>query len=154
MRRFILIAFLSMGAIIPARAQDSCGFGSEDAFDTLAKALTEAKLCAAAAAKMRDCAWGSSADTQQETSSGSKEELRRRNAVMRIRVRRAATPKVVPEIAEVGSLIRARGETIERNEQVCNDFSHAACAMCRAIGAKSPLRSSSSKKANKRRKVI
>ena len=35
-------------------------------------------------------------------------------------------PKVVPEIAEVSRLIRAGGEAIERNEQVCNEFSHIA----------------------------
>lgn len=64
MRRLILVVFLSMGAFVPARAQDPCGFGSQDGFEALAKALTEAKSCAAAAAKMHDCAWGSSADTQ------------------------------------------------------------------------------------------
>jgi len=45
-------------------AQEPCKYGSEDAFDALAKDLSQAKSCNAAAAKMRECAWGSSADTQ------------------------------------------------------------------------------------------
>jgi uncharacterized protein len=64
MLRFISIAFLLIGAIVPACAQEPCGFGSENAFDNLAKALSEAKSCQAAVAKMHECAWGSSADTQ------------------------------------------------------------------------------------------
>jgi uncharacterized protein len=64
MHRFLLIACLSTCVIVPAFAQDSCGFGSESPLDNLAKALTEAKSCVAAAAKMHHCAWGSSADTQ------------------------------------------------------------------------------------------
>jgi len=35
----ILIAFLSMGAVVPTRAQDPCGFGSQDGLDTWAKGL-------------------------------------------------------------------------------------------------------------------
>jgi len=64
MRHLLLVAFLSIGANIPACAQEPCHYGSEDAFDALAKDLSQAKSCAAAAAKMHDCAWGSSADTR------------------------------------------------------------------------------------------
>lgn len=64
MHRFLLMACLSTCAIVPAFAQESCGFGSGSPLDNLAKALTEAKSCEVAAAKMHDCAWGSSADTQ------------------------------------------------------------------------------------------
>jgi uncharacterized protein len=64
MRRLILIAFLSIGAHVLTWAQEPCKFGSEDAFDALSKALSEAKSCDAAVAQMHDCAWGSSADTQ------------------------------------------------------------------------------------------
>jgi uncharacterized protein len=41
-----------------------CTFGSADAFDATAKALSQAPSCRAAATKMHDCAWGSSADAQ------------------------------------------------------------------------------------------
>lgn len=64
MLRFILTAFLVIGAIVPTQAQEPCGTESEDKSDALAKALSESKSCDAAAAKMKDCAWGSSADTQ------------------------------------------------------------------------------------------
>lgn len=64
MRHLVLVAFLSLWANIPASAQEPCEYGSENPFDALAKDLSQAKSCAAAAAKMRECAWGSSADTQ------------------------------------------------------------------------------------------
>jgi len=64
MRCLILIACFSMAVIAQGRAQEGCEFRSENAFEDLAKALLGAKSCAAAAAKMHDCAWGSSADTQ------------------------------------------------------------------------------------------
>jgi len=48
---------------IAASAQE-CQFGGAEAFDATAKALSEAKSCAAAASIMRNCAWGSSADSQ------------------------------------------------------------------------------------------
>jgi uncharacterized protein len=64
MRHLVLVAFLSMWANIPTCAQEPCKYGSDDPFDALAKDLSQAKSCDAAAAKMRDCAWGSSADTQ------------------------------------------------------------------------------------------
>jgi uncharacterized protein len=64
MRHLVLVAFFSIWANILVCAQEPCKYASEDAFDALAKALSQAKSCGAAAAKMRDCAWGSSADTQ------------------------------------------------------------------------------------------
>lgn len=64
MRYLVLVAFLSMWANNVARAQEPCKYGSEDAFDALAKDLSQAESCSTAATKMRDCAWGSSADTQ------------------------------------------------------------------------------------------
>jgi uncharacterized protein len=60
----ILVAFLSMWANTSARAQEPSNYGSEDPFDVMAKDLWQAKTCKAAAAKMRESAWGSSADTQ------------------------------------------------------------------------------------------
>lgn len=57
---FVLLMCANMGAL----AQDACRFGSEDAFNELAKALATAPSCGAAVAKIHDCAWGSSADTQ------------------------------------------------------------------------------------------
>ncbi|MGB7845888.1 MAG: hypothetical protein WBL63_09760 [Candidatus Acidiferrum sp.] len=47
-----------------ARPQEPCHYEAEDGFDAVAKDLSEAKSCGAAVAKMHDCAWGSSADTQ------------------------------------------------------------------------------------------
>lgn len=64
MRGLLLISALSIGMILPAFAQEPCKFGSAEAFDRLAKSLSDAKSCKAAAAKMHDCAWGSSADTE------------------------------------------------------------------------------------------
>lgn len=64
MRLLLLIVFLSIGTIAPASAQEPCKFGSKEAFDALAKSLSEAKSCKAAAARIHDCAWGSSADTE------------------------------------------------------------------------------------------
>lgn len=64
MLRFIRIVLLFIGTIVPVCAQEPCGFGSENAFDNLAKALSEAKSCQAAVARIHECAWGSSADTQ------------------------------------------------------------------------------------------
>jgi uncharacterized protein len=64
MRYLGLVALLSIWANNPARAQESCKYGSENPFDEMAKDLSQAKSCKAAAAKMRECAWGSSADTQ------------------------------------------------------------------------------------------
>lgn len=64
MRSLILAAFVLTGLAMPGRAQDACGFGSDDPLSNLAKALSEAKSCEAAVAKIHECAWGSSADTQ------------------------------------------------------------------------------------------
>jgi len=64
MRRLVLVAFLSIWANILTCAQEPCKYGSEDAFDASAKALSDAKSCGEAVAKMHDCAWGSSADTE------------------------------------------------------------------------------------------
>jgi uncharacterized protein YecT (DUF1311 family) len=64
MRHLLLIAFLSMGAVAGASAQEPSGVGSEDPFEALAKNLREAKSCDAAVAKIRDSAFGSSVDTQ------------------------------------------------------------------------------------------
>lgn len=64
MRRLLLIALLSIGTVVPACAQEPCKFFSEKAFDALVKSLLAAKSCKAAVARMHDCAWGSSADTQ------------------------------------------------------------------------------------------
>lgn len=64
MRLLLVIVSLLIGTIAPASAQEPCKFGSQDAFDALAKSLSEAKSCKTAAVKMHDCAWGSSADTQ------------------------------------------------------------------------------------------
>jgi uncharacterized protein len=63
-RCVVLFAVLSMCGHILARAQDACQFGSEEAANSLAKALTQAKSCEAAVKKLNDCRWGSSADTQ------------------------------------------------------------------------------------------
>jgi uncharacterized protein len=59
-----IAAALAVIAAIPVPAQDDCHFGSPEAFDQLAKALEQEKSCQAAAKKMHDCAWGSSADTE------------------------------------------------------------------------------------------
>lgn len=64
MRRLVLVASLSIGANILPCAQEPCHYGSEDGLDALAKDLSQSKSCGEAAAKIRDCAWGSSADTQ------------------------------------------------------------------------------------------
>jgi uncharacterized protein len=64
MRYLVLVAFLSMWANVPTYPQEPCNYGSENRLDAMAKDLTQTKTCRAAAAKMRDCAWGSSADTQ------------------------------------------------------------------------------------------
>ena len=64
MLHYISIAFLFIGAIVPAYAQEPCGLGAENAFDDLAKSLSETKSCQVAVAKMHECASGSSADTQ------------------------------------------------------------------------------------------
>ena len=64
MRHLVLVALLSILANIPTCAQEPCKYGSENPFDAMAKDLSQAKSCSAAAAKMRDCSWGSSADTQ------------------------------------------------------------------------------------------
>jgi uncharacterized protein len=64
-RSITLAIFILMSASLLASAQDSCPHGSaEDTADGLIKALTRAKSCSAAAAKLNDCRWGSSADTQ------------------------------------------------------------------------------------------
>lgn len=55
---------LTLLAVNPSPAQNDCHFGSAEAFDQLAKALEQEKTCEAAAKRMHDCAWGSSADTQ------------------------------------------------------------------------------------------
>jgi hypothetical protein len=44
--------------------EDDCHYGSEEAANSLVKALTEAPSCGAAVKKLHDCEWGSSADTQ------------------------------------------------------------------------------------------
>jgi hypothetical protein len=44
-------------------AQEACDFNSENAVDKLAKALSQAKSCSAAAAKLYKCAWFSGVDT-------------------------------------------------------------------------------------------
>jgi uncharacterized protein len=59
-----IAAVLALLAMRPALGQDDCHFGSSEAFDQLAKALEQEKSCPAAAKRMHDCAWGSSADTQ------------------------------------------------------------------------------------------
>ena len=64
MRHLTFAIVILICRAIPAFAQEACQFGSEEAFNGLAKALSRAKSCAAAAAKMHECAWGSSADTQ------------------------------------------------------------------------------------------
>jgi uncharacterized protein len=63
-RCVVLLFFLSIWGTILARAEDDCQFGSEEAANSLVKALTGAKSCEAAVKKLHDCAWGSSADTQ------------------------------------------------------------------------------------------
>jgi uncharacterized protein len=64
-KRIIALAIFSLlSASILASAQGGCDFGSEDSGEGLVKALTQAKTCSAAAAKLNDCRWGSSADTQ------------------------------------------------------------------------------------------
>lgn len=64
MQKLKLILVLSICGALPALAQEACEFFSDAAADKLAKALSHAKSCSAAAAKLHDCAWGSSADTQ------------------------------------------------------------------------------------------
>ncbi len=64
MRCLVLLVTFSMCRNLPARAQDTCKFGSEEAASSLVKALTQAKSCEAAVKKLEDCRWGSSADTQ------------------------------------------------------------------------------------------
>jgi uncharacterized protein len=63
LRRAVWIAVVWLGAVVMACAQDKCEFGTPGAGDTLAKALEKAGSCRVAAAKLNDCAWGSSADT-------------------------------------------------------------------------------------------
>lgn len=64
MWKSIVTAGLALLVVSLASAQDECHFGSPEAFDALEKALTQEASCPAAAKKMHDCAWGSSADTQ------------------------------------------------------------------------------------------
>lgn len=59
--RHILVFLFSVAAAASVQAQDPCNFGS---FEASAKELREAKSCEAAVARMHDCMWGSSADTQ------------------------------------------------------------------------------------------
>ena len=59
----LLFLFLYQGIHFSVSAQE-CKFGSEEAFDATAKALSEAKSCSSAVAIMHNCAWGSSADSQ------------------------------------------------------------------------------------------
>jgi len=62
-RRGILILSLLIGVSVITRSQDSCPHGSADeAANALEKALLSAKSCKAAAGKLWNCAWGSSAD--------------------------------------------------------------------------------------------
>jgi len=61
--RFLTLLLLAT-AILSAQAQDACQYGSEAAADSLVSALKQAPTCKAAAAKLRACEWGSSADTQ------------------------------------------------------------------------------------------
>ena len=60
-KRHILVFLLSVVAAASVQAQDPCSFGS---FEASTKELREANSCEAAVARMHDCAWGSSADTQ------------------------------------------------------------------------------------------
>jgi len=64
MWKSIVTAGLAIMVVSFAPAQDECHFGSPEAFDALEKALTQEKSCQAAAKKIHNCAWGSSADTQ------------------------------------------------------------------------------------------
>jgi uncharacterized protein len=61
--RGLAIFLLLIASNIAALAQE-CQFFGEAAFDGMVKALSEAKSCRAAVAKMHECAWGSSADAQ------------------------------------------------------------------------------------------
>jgi uncharacterized protein len=68
-RTWLVLLILAATAPAPeaqtaAPAEDACSFDSGDSAESLAKALANAKSCAAAAAKFNDCRWGSSADTQ------------------------------------------------------------------------------------------
>lgn len=51
-------------ACISLDAQEECKFGSPEAADALIKALQAEKTCGGATAKLHECQWGSSADTQ------------------------------------------------------------------------------------------
>jgi uncharacterized protein len=64
MQRLATILFLSILTGLCARAQDACHYGSGDAAENLIKLLSSEKSCKAAAAKLHECQWGSSADTQ------------------------------------------------------------------------------------------
>lgn len=59
----MLVSLLWLGLGAPAGAQD-CQYGSEQASESLARALTNAPSCSVAADKLQKCAWGSSADAQ------------------------------------------------------------------------------------------
>lgn len=60
-KQYIFAFLLSVAAAASVQAQEPCNFGS---FEASAKELEEAKSCETAAARMNDCAWGSSADAQ------------------------------------------------------------------------------------------
>ncbi|HEY2858190.1 MAG TPA: hypothetical protein VGJ21_07220 [Terracidiphilus sp.] len=60
LRLFLALCFSL--AVHPAKAQDQCGFGSEDAATKLEDSLRKAPSCKAAAKLFDECRWGSSAD--------------------------------------------------------------------------------------------
>lgn len=68
MQRLAALLFLSILTTLCAHAQDpkdtACHFGSPEAAESLIKTLSSEKSCKVAAAKLHDCEWGSSADTQ------------------------------------------------------------------------------------------
>jgi len=61
-RRLMRYALLLLGSWLPLCAQEACHFASTAAAEELEKNLASAPTCGAAAARLRECAWGSSAD--------------------------------------------------------------------------------------------
>ncbi|HEY6448184.1 MAG TPA: lysozyme inhibitor LprI family protein [Acidobacteriaceae bacterium] len=63
MRVGIVVMLLVLTGSIAAEAQNGCQYFSQAAGDQLERALRGAPSCDAAAAKFKECAWGSSADS-------------------------------------------------------------------------------------------
>ncbi len=62
MRASVLLFFIVTILGMSSSAQEKCGFGGDENFKKTENLLTQAKSCKEAAATLRECMWGSSAD--------------------------------------------------------------------------------------------